>query len=430
MDKDRIILDMGTLSGSLIKHDLFNPIHLRYTVTFDHDIDEELLKKAWDKTKKVYPVIDSVLEFDHGNADFYRKLAVMKPEERIPYLSDHMYLMRAEDGVNDPVKTKVPVNPGTQIVGGRIINISFYERTVSISAYHVLVDGGGLNMIFSTFLYSYLASYTGHEDENPIVELTEGRKLEDYYVEADSQLIFAQEYTPVPLFTMPFMCKGFRDKDMFNDGINVYSGSVDISAADFMKFCKENGANPSSMLCTLLAKASYALNPEENRNIVFGLTLSARKMLGLENTIANADGCAIAYTSRDDIENKSVADVSQKIRKDLDMQRSKDYYVSYGRLIKTYKVAPDFQAMTVTYVGKVNIGDNNSHIVDFSMETNGDTNLYLMQLNDKFILTLQYGKATEKYLNEFNKIFTEYGIKSEISHPAHYVDKDSNEAVL
>lgn len=426
MDKSKVLYDLGTMCDTMA-HDFFNPVHLRYTVTLDHDIDDELIKKAWDRTKRVYPIIDGVFGFDSGDASFYLNL---RPEEREKYLSDHIYVMKAEGGVNNPVKTKVPVVPATDIVGGRVICISYYERTVSINAYHMLVDGSGLNAIFCTFLYSYLALYTGHEDRNPVVELREGREIKDYYIPASSELVFSQEYTPVPLYTLPLNCKGFDDEDMVNDGNNIYCGNVSVSAADFMQFCKENGANPSSMICTLLAKAAYALNPDETNDMIFGLTISVKKMLGIEDSIANAVGSAIAYTTRDAVTNNTIAEVSQKIRSEINTQRTKDQYISHFRTFCTYRYGYDFKPRTVTYIGGLNIGDNNKHIVDFNMETNGRSNLYLMQLNDRFILTLQYGMATQKYLNEFNRIFTELGIKSEISHPAHHVLQDSMTAVL
>ena len=64
------------------------------------------------------------------------------------------------------------------------------------------------------------------------------------------------------------------------------------------------------------------------------------------------------------------------------------------------------------------------------METNGDSNLYLMQVRDKFILTLQYGRATAKYLDEFVRVFQRYGIEAQIVHPAQYASNDTPMPVL
>lgn len=424
---DKKVLDLGIMSGSAIKQDFVNPIHLRYTVTLDHDIDDKFIAEAWNRTKKVYPLIDCVLRFDHGNADFYLQLP---QEERYKYRNDHMYLVQTDNGTNDPVKTKIPIAPASDTAGGRLICISYYERTVSISAYHVLVDGGGLNMIFSTFLYSYLALYTGHEDKAPVVELTEGRSCEEYYTASLTDIAFSQDCTPVPLYSLPRNCFGFYDKDMVRDEGGVLSGNIKVSAADFMKLCKENGANPSSMLCAILAKATYSLVSDEE-DMVFSLTVSMRKQLSLENDISNTVGIALAYATCDESKNKTIAEISQRIRRDVDSQRSRDYCLSFLRVMfDTYRYFPKYKPIVVTYMGSLNIGDNNGHIVDFSMETDGASNIYMMQLNDRFIITLQYGKATGKYLDEFKEIFSELGVKAEITHPAHYVSMDSKTAVL
>ena len=54
----------------------------------------------------------------------------------------------------------------------------------------------------------------------------------------------------------------------------------------------------------------------------------------------------------------------------------------------------------------------------------------MMQLNDKFVLALYHGKATEKYMKELIKIFEEYGIKSEIKIPVHTIPNDTKTPVL
>jgi hypothetical protein len=344
---------------------------------------------------------------------------------------DHIYLVKAEGGINAPIKSKAPIEPGTDLCGGRLICISYYERSVTISAYHALVDGGGLNMIFTAFLYVYLAMYTGHEDENPIVDLTEGKNIDEYYKGATLENVFSQEYTPVSLYSLPLYCTGFRDEDMARDNEGkIYAGNISVPVDGIIKLCKENGANPSSMICTLLAKAAYALNPEVKNDIVFDITISVRKLLGIEKSVANAVGLAVTYVTRDDIMNKSLAEVSQKIRKDVDVQRTKDYYISFRRLFSTYKHTPAYKSRTVTYIGALNVGDNNNHIVDFDLGTNSIYNLFMMQVNDKFILSIYYGMATEKYMKELIKIFSNLGIKAEITYPVHSVVLDSKTPVL
>jgi hypothetical protein len=48
-----------------------------------------------------------------------------------------------------------------------------------------------MTMILRTFLYAYLALRTGHEDENPVVELREGRSPQEYYTNVASAYLGA-----------------------------------------------------------------------------------------------------------------------------------------------------------------------------------------------------------------------------------------------
>jgi hypothetical protein len=389
-------------------------------------LDGELLKKAWDKTKRVYPIIDTVYEMEHGDKDFY-----MDPAVREKYNMDHIYLVKAQSGTSEPIKSKAPIEPGTDLCGGRLMCISYYERSVTISTYHALVDGGGLNMVFTAFLYVYLAMYTGHEDANPIVDLTEGRNTEEYYIGVTPEYLFAQEYTPVPIYSLPLNCKGYIDEDMVSDREGkIYAGGISVPVDEFIRLCKENGTNPSSMMCTLLAKAAYLINPKVKEDIVFDITTSVRKLFGIEKSLANAIGLAVTYVTRDDVMNKSLAEVSDKIREDVNKQRTKDYFISLGRFISTYGHTPTFKSRTVTYIGAFNVGENNNHIVDFELGTNSIRNLFMIQLNDKFVIDIYHGMATEKYIKEFIKIFSELGIKAELIQPVRSVVPDSKTPVL
>jgi hypothetical protein len=218
---------------------------------------------------------------------------------------------------------------------------------------------------------------------------------------------------------------------MVRDGEGgIYAGNLRIPVDAFIKLCKENGANPSSMLCTLLAKAAYDLNPGIENDLVFDVTISVRKFFGMEKSLANSVGLAVSYVTREDMRNKSIAEVSQKIRKDVDGQRTRDYFITLRRFFASYKHARAFKARTVTYIGSLNVGDNNHHIVDFDLGTNSISNLFMMQVNDSFAISLHHGKATEKYMNAFIRIFSDLGIKAEITHPAHRVVLDSKTPVL
>ena len=425
MDRQKMIADFGRLDECMgLGVDLLNPVQLRFTAALDHEIDGVMLAEAWERTKRVYPVLDAVLGFDRGDANFY-----LIPGNFEKYRGDHLYLAQPEGGENRPLKSKIPVRPATPAFGGRLASVSYYGNTVSFSSYHTLLDGGGMKMVFSTFLYTYFALYTGQEDPEPVVELAEGRDLDAYYVSRYRDYVASLEYKPTPLYTLPRGCRGIPEPEAVNDE-HVHWGAISLPAAGFMRFCKENGANPSAMLCVMMARATYLVHPEEQGESVFHLTLSNRKALGLEKYISNAIGLATVYLTREEAENRPLPESVRKIRQDMESQRTKDYQVSFARLFETYQHAPAYVPGTVTYVGPLDIGSSNCHITDFRMETGADRTAYLAQLNDRFLLMLQYGKATEKYIRALGRVLEDAGVSAEITSPVEYVAVDSPAPIL
>lgn len=423
MDKNRILIDMGRICETLLESDLKTKVQLRSTLKLDHMIDGDLLREAWNRTKRVYPLIDAVPGYEHDSE------GILTLERARKYGNDHLFLLSPTGGVNDPVYSREPIHPYTETTGRRIISVSYFDSSITISSWHILVDGGGLNMIISTLLYIYLSLYTGEEDKHPMVELTEGRRPEEYYMADLLSHVFKQEYTPVPLYSLPRGCKGFFDEDMYNDE-NVYSGSLRLDAEDLIRICKETGANPSSLLCALSARAAYNQNPDTREDIVVGLTVALKHTLGIDGYISNAVRNALAYVTYDELNGKPLAETAQRIRKDVDTQRSKDYIVTLCRFFDTYQFVPTVRPRLVTYMGEFNIGRHTSHIVDFNMESTGHYVVYLLQLGKVFLFHIQYGRATERYLEEFRQVFEALGIRTEISRPAHAISPGVDSAIL
>ena len=426
MGKKEPLLCLGKMFETSIGWDYFDPIRVRCTVTVDHNVDDELIKKAWDRTKRVYPLIDAVPAYDH---DFQ---VYLDPKTRGQYMNDHVYMVQAESGVSDPVKSRVPVSPGTEAAGGRLVCVSYFGDTITFCTYHSLMDGSGANKVIQTFLYSYFALYTGHEDENPVVELREGRDLRDYYTVDIRDVIYKADYTPQPMYSLPLGCKGFMDADMVNDE-HVYGANLHLHAPEFIGVCRKNGLNPSSLLCAVAAKAAYTVHPEEARDLVLSLTVSLKKFFERENDISNALGLAHTCATADEIRKLPVTEVAKRMRKELSSQLTKDYSSSFYRFVDTYQVyhsVPKFNGRIVTYVGGLDIGENNHHIVNARIESNSSNVLNMVQFNDTFSMMILYGQATGKYQDVLVSFFRELGITTEICAPVHYLQKGADAAVL
>ena len=386
--------------------DHYNDIHIRFTAELDHEIYGELIEKAWEKTINVYPCIGCVIEMEGKELFFYKA-----------------------DGKNKAIKSKAPINPGSDLVSNCVITATYYGNKVSVSAYHTMVDGRGLNEIFKTFLYFYISSYTKVFDEPVTVQTKEGRAPEEYYKTVSPDEL--GEFTPVPLYTMPYLKEYAEDPDMEadEDG-SKYFASISFSADAFIGECKKIGANPTAMLAFLTSKAFYALNPKEQKDLFFEITTSVRKTFGAEGCISNCTSDVIAQMCYNDIVNGDEAELVRKFRAEMNSQRSDDYVKTKRQLSSTYELNCVSKKITLTYIGKIDIGENTKHIIGFEMSTNAAQLVMLMQIGNEFLLMLEFGKATGKYINKLDEILTEMGIEVKKASELKTVVTDSDKQVL
>lgn len=386
--------------------DHYNDIHIRFSAELDHEIDEELMQRAWERTVRVYPVIGCVIEMEGKELFFY-------PAE----------------GENRAVRSKAPINPGSAEVSGCVVTATYYGRRITVSAYHTMVDGGGLNEIFKTLLYFYLSSRTGTCDGPEGVQTAENRPPEAYYhpVRPDDLGTFTQ----VPLHTMPYLRDYAEDPDMEADAEgNRWFGSVRFSVEQFIGKCREIGANPTAMLSLLTAKAFYTLHPEERKDLFFEVTTSVRKTFGAEGCISNCVCNVIAGAEYADVMEGDARDYVRKIRAEIDSQRTDDYIKSWKLFDSTYGHNYVHKQITLSYIGRLDIGENTKHISNFEMGTNAVQLVLLMQLETDFLLMLQMGKATARYLERMSALLNEMGVETRKAAEPRTVVTDSDTPVL
>jgi hypothetical protein len=160
---------------------------------------------------------------------------------------------------------------------------------------------------------------------------------------------------------------------------------------------------------------------------VLSLTVSLKQNLGLDNCISNAVRNALAYTTYEDIMQRPLSESVQKIRRDVNMQRTKDYMITLCRFFDTYCFVPTVRPRLVSYLGEFTIGSMTGHITHVEAESTGHYVVYMLQLGGDFLFTVQYGRATERYLKEFQRLFTEEGIDNAILCPAHAISPGTAE---
>ena len=387
-------------------HDKETLYHNKFRVTLDHKVDPGLLREAWDKTKKVYPLIDWVPDVKGGNMIFYQ-----------------------EEGKNDPIESKVPILPGGELTSHRAFSLTYYKDSVTMSAYHCIVDGGGINAIFSTMIYFYLKAYTGKGEDIPPVTTIEGREPKDYFIPLS--LVDRGEFKRQPLITYPKRKGMFIDLDMCPDEEGEISiARIKVSVEAFIGACKKIGANPSAMLAILMAKAAYALHPDRKGDLAFVLTMSARAAFGIEESIANCSANLLIPIQYQDITGDDMSKAASKIRSVIDYQRRQDFLKTLTEFYETYDWILAKRYAFLTYIGKLEVGENTKHIKAFEMTDDSTDSMYMMELNGEFVISFQFGKVTDKYMNKIREILSSFDVGSEIETETYHIVKDAAAAVI
>ena len=149
-----------------------------------------------------------------------------------------------------------------------------------------------------------------------------------------------------------------------------------------------------------------------------------------QGCISNCTSDVIAHMSYDDVVNGDQKALVKKFRQEMDVQRSDDYVKTKRSIGSTYELNYVNKKITLTYIGKLEIGENVKHITNFEMVTNAAQLVMLMQMGDDFLLMLELGKATQKYLDKMSDILTKMGIEVKKASELKTVVTDSDKQVL
>ncbi len=391
----------GTMS-SFWWYDKETEYHNKFSVTLDHEIDAGKLSIAWENTKNVYPLIDCVPEMKNGEIVFYK-----------------------DNRKNLPIKSSKPIKPGTDICSQRAFVLTYFGNTVSMSSFHSVVDGGGINMIFSTLLFFYFEALTGKSEEHPPVETKEGRSPEEYF--KSLAMIETGDFKQQPLITYRKRKGMFIDLDMTADeNGDIEIAKIKVPVDQYISACKRIGANPSAMMTILMSKAAYRLHPDRNGDIAFVLTMSARKAFDISDSIANCSANLLIPVEYDDIMTNDISYAAKKIRSVIDYQRNVDFLKTLAAFYETYDWILSKRYAVLTYIGKLDIGTNTKHIKEFEMTDDATCSMYMMELNGEFVISFQLGKVTGIYMNTIIEILSELGVEAKVSEEPHLVVRDSD----
>lgn len=353
---NEFIYDAGKVTW-LWSSDKNDSIHIRLSFGLDHKIDEAELLSAWKKTMKVYPLLDCIPNGDSG----------------------HMIFRSAPESIR-VVNSDFSVTPCTEISAGRGITLSYSDDTITLAAYHSLMDGIGMISVVKTLIYNYCCIHFGEKLDPSGFMITEDRSPEEYYTTQNS--IKLGECTPVPMMTFPEDEEFYSDPQMKAPAEGkIITACLSIPVDKFIALCKKHKANPTAMLCILFGRAAYGLSDSERRSMAFAVTMNLRPAES-KDSIGQFSSSGILTASYDEIMNAPISETATRLRSDLNKQRSEDYIKSSIAMTRTYDMFQRVCSAVISYEGKMDFGSCGLHIKQMSMLNNTSNTIHMVEFGE------------------------------------------------
>lgn len=387
--------------------DEHEPVHPAIMAELEDDIDPDILTKAWENTKKVYPLIDLV------------------PDD-----CDEEVVFIKSEGKSRPINSKCVLKLVSEATLKRGVSLTYYENTVTLSIYHSIVDEKGLIEIFKTLMNFYISAYAHKPVDAKNVMMEQSRRPEDYFVQ--NTMISPENYIPKPIKLYRDIREIFNDSKIANSEDNAVTvGEMDIPLCEYDKFCKDNGASADEMMIYVMAKTIYDMYPDERKKLSFGVMTDFRKTFGVSDSIAPCSKKMPLVLSYDEINGVDMREALEIISKTRAYQKSEDYIKSHIVLENTYSVLNIRNAcMSVNFCGEFDIEDKTSYIQNITMTDYSLRSVFMIRLNDTVKVSFQYGNATADYMSAVAKTLNKFGVKAEITVNAYGIASESESPIV
>lgn len=386
--------------------DEHEPVHPTIKAELNHTIDCAALERAWENTKRVYPLIDL-----------------------IPDDYDEEVIFFKSDGDSRPIKSRNTLKIVSEASLYRGVSLTYYGSTITLSLYHSIADEQGLNEIFKTLMYYYLCAYTNTSDDTPVMT-KENRVPEEYYIQ--NTMLNCSDYKPQPVKLYKDIRHIFNDMSVVNDeNCAITIGEMEISFKEYDELCKNTGSSPDELFTYVMAKTIYNMYPDEKNKLSFGLMTDFRETFNVSDTIAPCSKKMPLVLTYDDVMNCTMNTAIRKITDTRQYQKSADYIKSHVALENTYSVLNIRNAcLSINFSGAFDIGEKNSYIRNISMHDYSIRSVFMMLLNDTIKVSFQYGTATDKYMNAVKDTLNGLGIKADITAKAYPVSAETEKPIV
>ena len=393
-----------------------SPRTFRVTIKLKDMVDPAVLRRAVDKAAERYPYYRMRLGADENEVFFEDNPAP------VPVLH-----------------TDGPIMLGGYETQGHLMAFCWWKNKVHIDIWHALTDGGGVYHLIQTFLYYYCSEYYGRELSSEGIWLAGDEVSPDEWADpARGQLAVDSD-----MLVEKWSGRAFQlgDGGVARVGGRCIVYNIRIPEDEFMRFNLSNEGSPGTVVALLLSRAIASLHPEAADPVVVALCVNQRRALGAPLAHQSLVGDArLVFDER--LQRKSFDVQVTCFRGMVAMQTDGDMVrrevQEYQELMAELADLPTHEARharckqlsdeksrmftaTVSYVGKVPLGDAEYYVQEFhtlpstalpSCET--PLTLELAAMNGSFYVNFMQFFEEDAYLRAFIGQLRENGINYDV----------------
>ena len=382
-----------------------NPYAIRLRIRLSDNIDPVILQNAINTTMKRYPYFCVRLSCDEQKFTFW-------------------------DNTQPVVLSNSPygIELNTAESNHHMISFSWYDNWIILDIFHGLTDGTGAYEIIRTLLYYYCSSrYNVKLSSEGIRTLEDNISVEEW----NCPVMNAANLPTPKRYEMLEPLNPIIEANLQQEQYST-TYSIEIPEADFMRFNRQNGGSPATMVSLLLCHAIAKLFPNATKPIRIILAVNQRK--ALHTPLAHQSlvgGALIEYeerlrhlpiskqvkvfremVSRQTTEESVFAGISSivALTKNLLSKSTNEERVAIATLAD--EMATRIGSACVSYVGKGNLGEAEKYVREFHLWSYNSLpiTIQMSAVNGKFTLDFIQKFSSSVYVNVFLEILAEHGI--------------------
>ena len=366
--------------------------------------------------------------------------AVDKALERLPYYRSTfvrkkgLYYYADNDLPFLVAESREPRVIGGETTNYHMLDVTWWENTISFAMFHGLCDGLGLNRFIEAVLYHYVCLKDGKEysDEGIYTEKIPYDPAERADIHAERRKANVKR-----LKELMGNEKRFRLPELRSSTVEkMYSLPLKVKTEDFLGWCKANGASPAAAAAAIMTQAIARENDIREGVIMSVVPTSLRKTLHVEKTFKNCYGALFLPATPEEVRTLSTAELAAKLRTALKEQANGELaklvcagmntIIHLGAKMPTYGLKTKLLAMSenkpqdtfyVDYVGGLRCNDYADQITDVrylnAPHGNGASFVLMSETAGYFHFTFTQTVASDRYYLAFAAILDELGIPCE-----------------